>query len=114
MQWHERVGVAIAAAVGGLALYGLVVRPLFGLLMQFTSKPADNLSGTLAKEAEAASRFDSDGKGIVRLVVDGHVVRILGYLEPEEKAKGVTVATGDKLLVTDIDGRRNTCRVIRL
>lgn len=103
---------ALLAAAGGLLFYGLVVRPVWGLIFQFASKPALALEGTVAQNAEALTRFDATGKGLVRLNIDGQLVRILATLEPDDRA--VAVLPGDKLLVTAVDGRTNSCRVSRL
>lgn len=111
---HEQLLVALGASIGGLALYLGLVRPLWEFIFQFASKPAATLSAAVAQEAEADSRFGPDGKGIVRLTVDGQLVRILAQLESDDQSKGVTVTTGDKLVVTQIDRQRNTCHVTRL
>jgi hypothetical protein len=114
MRWHQQILVAFVAAAGGIGLYSLVVRPLWGLIFHFVSKPAETLSAAVAQEAEADSRFDSNGKGIVRLNVDGQLVRILAQLESDDVAQGAMVSAGEKLVVTKIDPQKNTCRVTRL
>ena len=101
--------LAVVAALAGLAFYRLVVKPLFRVVRKFESKPAENLSASVAKEAVADSRFDDAGQGIVQLHVDGQRVRLLAQLE-----EIVPVAPGDRLVVTKIDGPRNTCRVTKL
>ncbi len=105
---------ALAAAGGGAAFYGLIVRPLWTLVFRFASPPARALEGTLASSAEALTRFDERGQGLVRLNVDGQIVRVLAHLEPDERAEGAAIRPGDKLVVTGVDGRANTCRVSRL
>ncbi|MBC7805089.1 MAG: hypothetical protein H7145_02955, partial [Akkermansiaceae bacterium] len=77
-------------------------------------KPARNLAGVIATEAVAQNRFDAQGRGIVRLPLDGESVRLLAYLEPEDHSKGVLVAPGEKLTVTRIDEGTNTCHVTKL
>ena len=101
--------LAIVAGLAGLAFYKFVVKPLWKAVRQFESKPAENLSASVAREAIADSRFDASGKGIVTVKVDGQVVRLLAQLE-----EIVPVAPGDKLVVTKIDGVKNTCRVTKL
>lgn len=103
----------LAAAGGGIAFYGLFVRPLWTLLFRFTSEPARALDGSVAASAEAVTRFDEKGQGIVRLTVDGQIVRVLAHLESDDRAKGVDVRPGDRLVVTSVDGQKNTCRVSR-
>ncbi len=101
-----------AALAGGLLLYGAVIRPLSGLMLRFASTPSLALEGTLAREAEALTSFDAAGKGLVRLNVDGQTVRVLATLEPDDRAVGVR--PGERLVVTQVDGRSNSCRVARL
>lgn len=105
--------VAAAALLMGMAFYGLLVRPLWNVLFRFASTPSTSLAGTVAHEAEALTRFDAAGKGLVRVTVDGQLVRILATLEPEDRAEGA-VRPGDRLTVTSVDGRTNSCRVARL
>ncbi|MBC8141680.1 MAG: hypothetical protein H7Y38_09605, partial [Armatimonadetes bacterium] len=105
---------AILALLGGLAFFVFVVRPLVGLAQRFVSKPATALAGTLAKEAVAQNRFDAQGQGIVNVSIDGQAVRLLARLENDDHEKGVLVAPGDVLVVTQIDEARNTCRVTKI
>ena len=105
--------VAGAALLGGLVFYGLLVRPLWNTLFRFASTPSTSLAGTVAHEAEALTRFDASGKGLVRVTVDGQLVRIIATLEPEDRAEGV-VRPGDRLTITSVDGHTNSCRVARL
>ena len=102
------------SVLGGLLFYGLLIRPLWGLIFQFASTPARALEGSVAGVAEALSRFDAGGKGLVRLTVDGQIVRVLAYLEPDERGEAVLVQPGDTLTVVSVDGHANTCRVARL
>ena len=68
----------------------------------------------MAREAEAQSSFDAGGKGLVRLTIDGQLVRILATLEADERPEAPTIRPGDKLTVTSVDGKTNSCRVARL
>ena len=104
--------IALAAVAGGSVFYGLAVRPLWNLIFQFASTPSRALAGTVAGTAEALSHFDDRGKGLVRLIIDGQIVRVLAFLEPDERS--AAVQPGDKLTVTSVDERANTCRVMRL
>ena len=85
---------------GGLLFYGLIVRPLWGLVFQFASTPARALEGSVAGVAEALTRFDASGKGLVRLTVDGQLVRVLAYLESDERGQARLVKPGDTLTVS--------------
>jgi len=105
--------VAGAALLGGAFFYGLIIRPLWNVLFRFASTPSTALAGTVAHEAEALTRFDAAGKGLVRVIIDGQLVRILATLEPEDRAEGA-VRPGDRLTITSVDGHTNSCRVARL
>ena len=111
---QDPILTGILALAGGFAFYRWGVRPLMTFILGFASRPAQNLSGAVATEAEAMSRFDAQGRGMARVVIDGEVKRLLAYLEKEDVQKGVAVSTGDRLLVMDVDVQKNTCRVTRL
>jgi hypothetical protein len=100
--------------LGGLVFYVLLIKPIWGLIFQFASTPAGALEGTVAGVAEALSRFDASGKGLVRLTIDGQIVRVLAFLEPDERGQADLVKPGDTLTVVSVDGHANTCRVTRL
>jgi hypothetical protein len=108
------IPAGLVATAGGIAFYRLLVRPMWGIVLRFASKPAATLTGAVATEAEALSRFDAQGRGMVRLTVDGEVKSLLAYLEPEDTSKGIAVSPGDPLVVTGVDTKKNTCRVTRL
>ena len=108
------VWVIVAALVGGLFFYGLVIRPLWGLIFRFASTPSLALEGAVAREAEAQSSFDASGKGLVGLTIDGQIVRVLATLEADERPEAPKIRPGDKLTVTSVDGKTNSCRVARL
>ena len=103
---------ALAAVVGGLVFYGLLVRPLWTLIFKFASHPSDALNGMVAQQAEALGGFDASGRGLVGLTIDGQWVRVLATLDAGEEAGAVR--KGDALTVVSVDGRANTCRVARL
>jgi hypothetical protein len=73
----------------------------------------EGLSGAVAKVAEAATPFDSSGRGVVKLILDGRIVQLLATLDASEMSHGVTVSRGDQVVVIDVDPTRNTCRVTR-
>ncbi len=112
---HLRTGlVALAALLGGMVFYGLLIRPLWNVMFRFASTPSTALAGTVAKEAEALTRFDATGKGLVRVTIDGQIVRILATLEADDRTEAPVIHPGDRLTVTSVDGRTNSCRVARL
>lgn len=103
---------ALAALLGGLVFYGLIVRPLWTLIFKFASHPSAALNGMVAQQAEALGHFDASGRGLVGLSIDGQWVRVLATLDAGEDAQAVQ--KGDTLTVVSVDGRANTCRVARL
>ena len=105
--------LAWAAVVGALVFNLAVVKPLLGSLLMFGSRESEGLEGQVARPAEALTRFDASGRGLVRLTMDGQFVQLMATLEPEELGRGVRVAKGDEVLVVGVDGARNTCRVTR-
>jgi hypothetical protein len=108
------IPAGLVATAGGIAFYRLLVRPMWGVVLRFASKPAETLRGAVATDAEALSRFDTQGRGMVRITVDGEVKSLLAYLEPEDTKQGIVVSPGDRLVVTGVDEKKNTCRVTRL
>lgn len=111
-QHWARVLTAIAAAIGGLLFYVLVIRPLWELVFRFASTPGMALEGAVAGECEALGRFDAQGRGMVKLSIDGQRARVLAFLEESDRAQAVT--PGEQLTVISVDTRANTCRVARL
>jgi hypothetical protein len=105
-----RVGIAL---VGAIAFEGLLVRPLWSLATRFASSPALTLETGVMDDAEAVTGFNTRGEGLVRLDLDGQVVQLLGVLTPEERAAGIRVAAGDRLLVEAVDPARQRCTVSR-
>jgi len=105
---------ALAAALGAVAFYALIVRPLFAFAFKFVSQPSKALEGATAKTAEAASKFDASGRGVVTLNVDGQIVRVLAELEQDDRLNFDTIRPGDSLTITAVDGHKNTCKVARM
>ena len=105
---------ALAAMLGGLVFFGLLVRPIWNLLFKFASKPSAALEGMIARQAEAVTGFDGQGRGLVGLTIDGQWVRVLATLEADDQAAAPAVRPGEQLTVISVDGRANTCRVARL
>lgn len=105
--------VAIAAFFGAVVFNYVLVKPLMGALLRFASRPSDGLEGKVAQKAEAATRFDPAGRGLVKLSLDGEVVQLLGILDSEELRSGVRVLKGDPLIVIEVDAARNQCHVTR-
>jgi hypothetical protein len=105
-----QLGVAL---LGAIAFEGLLMRPLWSLASRFESEPALTLESGVMDDAEAVTGFNRQGEGIVRLDLDGQVVQLLGVLTAGERAAGVRVAAGDRLLVEAVDPARQRCTVSR-
>lgn len=101
----------LAALAGGVAFERVLVAPLWGFLFRFASAPALTMESSLLDTATAVTGFDERGDGVVSLEVDGQVLQILATLRPEDRATGVRVRAGDRLLVESVDGARNRCVV---
>ncbi len=112
---HRVSGVTLlgAALLGGIAFEGLLMRPLWSLASRFESDPAMTLETGVMDDAEAVTGFDRQGEGLVRLDLDGQVVQLLGVLTADERAAGVRIAAGDRLLVEAVDPARQRCTVSR-
>ena len=106
--------LALTSAVGGLAFNALLVRPLFRAVLDFGSTPAAALEGAVMASAEAVSRFDEHGRGVVRVTIDGQTVRLLARLDAHDLGEAPGIAPGDTLTITEVDPARNACRVARL
>lgn len=113
VQPYLQNGVIWIAIAGALVLNFLIIRPLMGVLLRFASRPSDCLEGMVADEAEAVSSFDQQGRGLVKLTLDGQLVQLLATLDKVEHGKGVTVAKGDRLVILEVDSEKNQCRVSR-
>jgi hypothetical protein len=102
-----------AALLGGIAFEALFMRPLWSLASRFESEPAMTLETGVMDDAAAVTGFNRQGEGLVRLDLDGQVVQLLGVLTADERAAGVRVAAGDRLLVEAVDPARQRCTVSR-
>jgi hypothetical protein len=97
--------------IGGIAFEKLLVGPMWGFLFRFASNPAHTLESSLMETATAVTGFDATGHGVVSLELDGQLVQVLASLRPEDRAAGVKVRAGDRLVVEEVDGARNRCVV---
>lgn len=105
--------LVIASCVGALVFTFGMVKPLMNWLAGFATQPSVGLEGMIFQEAEAITGFDAEGRGIVRLTLDGQHVQLLATLDLLEVEKGVQVRKGEKLIVTEVDSVKNSCRVTR-
>ena len=102
------------AIVGGIAFERFAVGPLWNRLLDFASRPATTLEQVLFDEAQAVSRFDERGQGLVALELDGQVVQVLATLRADDRAAGVRVRAGDRVRVEEVDVERHRCVVTRV
>jgi hypothetical protein len=102
-----------AAVAGGIVFEAALVGPIWNLLLRFASQPAMTLEQGVMDEAEAATSFNAEGDGLVKLVLDGQVVQLLGSLSPADRATGIRVRAGDRLIIEAVDSARQRCTVSR-
>ena len=102
------------AFCGGIGFEKLMMGPTWNAWMSFASKPARTLESAVAEEAKAATNFDADGHGLIILDLDGEVVQVLGRLSEAQRREGITVRSGERLFVEDVDAARNRCTVSKL
>ena len=103
----------IALVCGLIFAYGMV-RPLFGLAQKFASKPSEGLEGTVTHTAIAISRFDAQGRGLVRIVFDNEETQCLAILDHDDLLAGAQVSKGDQLVILEVDPVKNSCRVSKI
>lgn len=99
------------AVAGGAAFELLAAGPVSNFFFRFASRPAQTLESALEDEVHAVSGFDANGQGMVALELDGQRVQLLATLSAEDRAAGVKVRTGDRLIVQEVDAARNRCTV---
>ena len=106
-------GIALfaTALLGGVLFERFLVSPLWNFLFRFASNPATTLDHCIAEEARAVSTFDAEGHGLVALELDGQIVQLLATLRPTDRAAGVRVRVGDRVLIEEVDTKRNRCIV---
>lgn len=106
--------VLLVALVAAFIFERWLVQPIWRVLFGFASHPARTLESAVLEEAEAVTNFDATGHGLVAVNLDGQVIQLLGVLQTDEREIGVRIRTGDRVTITAVDARRNSCTVIRL
>jgi hypothetical protein len=102
-----------ALALGGaFLLRRLCIKPLMTAVMNWASLPAKTLDDAVLETGTAATNFDRQGFGMVRLRLDGQVVQLLGQIAPEDQA-GPRVISGEPLFIRSVDSLRQRCVVCR-
>lgn len=106
------IATYVAAAAGGVVMRFAVVGPIANTIFRFESPPAQNLEGCLLQEVVAITRFNRRGEGLVRVQFDGREEDVLARLVEKER-NGARVDRGERLIIEEIDPRRNQCVVSR-
>src|SRR6185436_18128034 len=100
--YMQRSWLPLAAILGAILFDLLVTKTILRTMMKVSADPSLGLEGTVATEGVAATNFDENGKGLVRLTLDGQIVQLLATLEAPELSAGVRVKKGDTLLVVNV------------
>lgn len=106
--------VLLVAVLAAWAFERWLVQPIWRLVSGFASNPARTLETALLEEAEAVTNFDRRGEGLVALHLDGQLVQLLAVLSPNEQRTGARIRAGERLSITAVDPKRNSCTVTRL
>ncbi len=99
---------ALAALVPTLLVEWFLVRPLWNLAFRFQGKASSPLEGLVMSEAEAVVPF-RNGRGVVSTVRDGRRVQFAARLREDQQSAPVKV--GDRLLIEEVDTRRERVTV---
>lgn len=107
-------GIAAAMAVAGAFIMDfLIVKPIFSAILKFASQPSSGLEGMITQQVTADSAFDAQGRGLIRLSLDGQTSQVLAKLGRDEVEAGVVVRKGDPLIVVEVDAMSGACTVSR-
>jgi hypothetical protein len=104
-------GLFTLSLAGGVLFERLVVTPLFNFAFRFASRPARTLESAVMDEATVVTSFDSSGRGIVQVELDGQLVQVLGSLTPGDRARGMRPIAGTRVRIEQVDSARNACTV---
>jgi hypothetical protein len=89
--------VYVLALANAIVFERFIVRPYWSFFYRFVSEPGTCLEGAVAGRAVAVTAFDTKGRGLVRLSVDGQECDVLARLMPA--SRGQSVRKGDVLFV---------------
>jgi hypothetical protein len=101
------------ALVGGIVFDLLITKVILFMLSRFIGEESQGLEGSVAFPGVAVSSFDSSGRGLIKLTLDGQIVQLLATLEEHERRAGVQVKKGDALMVVEVDPTHNECKVVK-
>jgi hypothetical protein len=102
----------VLALGGAYILRRLCIKPVITAIANWASLPAKTLDDAVLESGTAATNFDGQGFGMVRLRLDGQVVQLLGQLAPEDQT-GPRVVSGEPLFIRSVDSVRQRCVVCR-
>ncbi len=105
--------LALSAILGAVVFNYGVIKPIMANLLKFGTTPSTGLEGMIAQTGTALTTFDSCGRGLVQLKMDGQLIQLLASIDNAELHRGVHVHKGDEVVVIEVDGQKNTCRVTR-
>ncbi|WP_424952630.1 hypothetical protein [Deinococcus sp.] len=100
----------LPVAVVGAALFeGLLIRPYWGFLLRFESRPALTLASASGGPAQATTDFDARGAGLITFELNGETRQMLAHVTQP----GSPVRRGETLTIDSIDEDANRCTVRR-
>ncbi len=108
----EAIAAGMAVA-GAFIMDFLIVKPIFSAILRFASQPSTGLEGMITQQVTADSAFDTRGRGLIRLSLDGQTSQVLAQLGRDEVEAGVVVRKGDPLIVVEVDAMSGACTVSR-
>ncbi len=100
---------ALVAILPTLIVERFAVAPLWNLAFRFQAKPSSPLEVLVLGDAHAVTPF-RNGRGIVAVVRDGRLVQFSARLAEPERGEA-RVRVGDRLLVEEVDSKRETLTV---
>ena len=103
----------IPAIIGAIVFCFIIVRPVMRFGRRFESQPSEGLEGTIAQQAKAITAFDSQGRGLISILLDGQERQVLAFLTPGEQQSGISVKRGDEVVILSVDSAKNLCTVTR-
>ena len=92
----------IFAVIGALLFDLCFTRTIANFIGKFGATPSGGLEGTVATPGEAVTNFDSEGKGLIRLTLDGQVVQLLATLEEQRHRRFLVLDEQDCWLRPDL------------
>ena len=111
--YMDKALLPFVAVLGAVLFDLLITKTVLRMITRASANPSSGLEGSIATEGVAATNFDENGRGLVKLTLDGQIVQLLATLELPERNAGVRVKKGDSVLVVQVDSAKNCCMVTR-